>query len=210
MMLLHKMGLYRCLLSTAAVLLLGSARIHASETGELEAAMKESARNSQTKEGQQYHERFERAILSTFAKALHSCLSRPDTIEPAEIVFIISANGHVKKILASPNIEYGKCVVSELRLPKTLPRPPRDLWPVAMALANHSHEEKKRAGPPDKPIRTEGEGYDRDREPYVAQALATYPAAKKRFLAGLPPNHTFAVWIRLWQKDDQGRRLAHE
>lgn len=172
--------------------------------------MNESARNSATKEGQQYRERFEQAILPTFAKALHSCLSRPDTVEPAMIVFIISADGRVKKILASPNIEYGRCVVSELHLPKVLPKPPHDSWPVAEGLANHSHEEKKRAGPSEKPIPTEGEGYDRGIQLYVAQARATYPAAKKRFLAGLPPNHTFAVWIRLWQKDDQARQIAHE
>src|SRR5204863_8118882 len=96
------------------------------------------------------------------------------------------------------------------RLPKTLPKPPHDMWPIAMGLANHSHEKKKRAGPPDKPISTKGEGYDRDIQPYVAQARATYPAAKKRFLAGLPSNHTFAVWIRLWQKDDKARQIAHE
>ena len=33
--------------------------------------------------------------------------------------------------------------------------------------------------------------------PYVAKARATYPAAKKRFLAGLPPGHKFAVMARL-------------
>jgi hypothetical protein len=208
---LHSFSPNRCLHATAAILLLASARVQASQTSELEAAAKESARNCETKEGQQYRDKFEQAIMSAFAKALHSCLSRPDTVEPAEVAFIISANGHVKKILVSPNIEYGKCVVSELRLPKTLPKPPRDLWPIAMGLANHSHAEKKRAGPPDKPISTKGEeGYDRDIEPYIAQARATYPAAKERFLAGLPPNHTFAVWIRLWQKDDQARRIAHE
>jgi hypothetical protein len=33
--------------------------------------------------------------------------------------------------------------------------------------------------------------------PYVAKARATYPAAKKRFLAGLPRGHVFAVQMRL-------------
>ena len=34
-------------------------------------------------------------------------------------------------------------------------------------------------------------------EPYVRQARATYPSAKQRFLAGLPPRHTFFVTARL-------------
>jgi hypothetical protein len=39
--------------------------------------------------------------------------------------------------------------------------------------------------------------------PYVAQARATYPAARDRFQAGLPPRHTFFVTTRL--RDAQGR-----
>ena len=34
-------------------------------------------------------------------------------------------------------------------------------------------------------------------QPYVKQARATYPAAKKRFLAGLQPHETFFVTVRL-------------
>ena len=34
-------------------------------------------------------------------------------------------------------------------------------------------------------------------EPYVQQARASYPAAKQRFLAGLPPRETFFVVVRL-------------
>jgi hypothetical protein len=39
--------------------------------------------------------------------------------------------------------------------------------------------------------------YRRAVAPYVAKARATYPAAKRRFLAGLPPGHTFSVMVRL-------------
>jgi len=38
--------------------------------------------------------------------------------------------------------------------------------------------------------------------PYVQKARETYPAAKKRFLAGLPAGHSFFVTIRLF--DDHG------
>jgi hypothetical protein len=39
-------------------------------------------------------------------------------------------------------------------------------------------------------------------EPYIAQARATYPEAKARFLAGLPPRHTFLAVTRL--RDAEG------
>jgi len=39
--------------------------------------------------------------------------------------------------------------------------------------------------------------------PYVAQARATYPAARERFLQGLPPRHTMFVTTRL--VDSAGR-----
>lgn len=39
-------------------------------------------------------------------------------------------------------------------------------------------------------------------EPYVANARASYPAAKQRFLKGLPPHHTFFVTTRV--RDQRG------
>jgi uncharacterized protein YegJ (DUF2314 family) len=40
--------------------------------------------------------------------------------------------------------------------------------------------------------------------PYVAQARATYPAAKKRFLAGLPRGYTFLVMFRFHEIRKRG------
>jgi hypothetical protein len=44
---------------------------------------------------------------------------------------------------------------------------------------------------------------DRAIAPYVEKARATYPEAKKRYLAGLPPKHTFFITTRL--HDDAGK-----
>src|SRR5438093_1187613 len=55
-----------------------------------------------------------------------------------------------------------------------------------------------------------GEAYQKASAPYVAKARATYPAAKKRFLAGLPPKHTFYVWTRLYQEAAKGQRPRAE
>lgn len=68
--------------------------------------------------------------------------------------------------------------------------------------------------PPDKPQRVRGykqaEAFDRAIAPYVAKARATYPAAKKRFLAGLPPNSYFSVWIPLDENDKKTGEYRRE
>lgn len=55
--------------------------------------------------------------------------------------------------------------------------------------------------PPDRPVATASEEQaarlERAIQPYVEQARKTYPAAKKRFLAGLPPDYEFYVTTRL-------------
>ena len=52
---------------------------------------------------------------------------------------------------------------------------------------------------------------DRLIAPYVAQARATYPAAKKRFLAGLPAGHKFLVMFRFFDRDKRtGKATAGE
>lgn len=61
--------------------------------------------------------------------------------------------------------------------------------------------------PRDKPVNAYAEcvrdSMYRAMQPYVAQARATYPAARARFDAGLPPKHTFFVTTRL--RDQSGR-----
>jgi hypothetical protein len=57
--------------------------------------------------------------------------------------------------------------------------------------------------PKDNPgLISEGETsvFDRAIAPYVAKARSTYPDVKKRYLAGLPPQHTFFITTRLHDK----------
>ena len=54
------------------------------------------------------------------------------------------------------------------------------------------------------------DAYDRAIAPHVAKARATYPAAKKRFLAGLPPGHTFGVMVRLYERAEKAREQRYE
>jgi len=62
---------------------------------------------------------------------------------------------------------------------------------------------------PDKPVLSGGKKANdalmKAEAPYIAKGRATYPAAKKRFLAGLPPKYRFEVRKRL--TDPGGVRL---
>jgi uncharacterized protein YegJ (DUF2314 family) len=188
----------------------------AAASSELESLTKQAAQNFQTKEGQRYLEAFQKGIMPTFGKALDTCsTSMPDTKEPASIVFVVGADGTVKRLLYSTDIPFGRCVGSKIRDIKTLPKPPRDNWVLALGAANHHHEEQARSkAPVDQSTATRGreqvEAYDRAIAPYVAKARASYPSAKKRYLAGLPSGYTFAVWIRLYQSDQKARENRHE
>ena len=175
---------------------------------EFDAAMKQADKDKQTKAGWKYMERFSMKVMSTTAnQPMRDCLSKPDTIEPAVLVFVVAADGTVKRALAQPGIPYGECIVSKMHLPFTVPRPPHDNFYVAFAVANHHHAEAKDKAPDDRPVRAEGEAamiaYDKAIAPYVAKARATWPAAKKRYLAGLPEGWGFAVSYRLLQKPNR-------
>jgi hypothetical protein len=57
--------------------------------------------------------------------------------------------------------------------------------------------------PKDKPaplLEGQTSAFDRAIAPYVAKARSTYPEAKKRFLAGLPPKQTFFITTRIHDK----------
>ena len=58
--------------------------------------------------------------------------------------------------------------------------------------------------PPDKPIplsdAQQVTQLERAVAPYVAKACRTYPAAKKRFAAGLPPKYVFSLTTKLWDR----------
>jgi hypothetical protein len=132
----------------AGFLALCSLAAAAAATSEFEALVKEAGRNYVTKEGQRYLEEFQDAILPVFTDALNTCRDKPDTKEPATLLFVVAAHGTVKRLLYSKEIPFGVCVGSKLRAIKALPNPPRDSWAVAFAAANHHHEEQAKAKAP--------------------------------------------------------------
>jgi uncharacterized protein YegJ (DUF2314 family) len=181
---------------------------------EFDTALKQADRDKETKGGWKYMEEFSTKVMTTTAnRGMRDCLSKPDTIAPALLVFVVAADGTVKRALAQPGIPYGECVLAKIRLPFAAPRPPRDNFFVAFALANHHRAETRDKAPKDEPVRTEGNAaiaYDKAIAPYVAKARATWPAAKKRFLAGLPEGWSFAVSYRLLQTDKPTKQQRFE
>jgi hypothetical protein len=90
-----------------------------------------------------------------------------------------------------------------------LPKPPEDNWIEGTLLANHeANEPHGKNAPTDTPMRLGKDGdvtrYQKAIAPYVARARATYPDAKRRFIAGLPKGYKFLVGLSLF--DGQGHR----
>jgi hypothetical protein len=110
---------------------------NATSKSEFDAALKQSNRDRETPAGKRYARQFEdKVFLAVASQAMQSCLSRSrDTVEPAMLVFLISANGKVTRVLSAPGMDYGKCVVSQLRLPISVPPPPHDNFAVALGVA---------------------------------------------------------------------------
>ena len=54
--------------------------------------------------------------------------------------------------------------------------------------------------PPDKPLAGDAAALDALTKPYAEMAKKSYPAARDRFLAGLPPKHAFLVSARVFAK----------
>ena len=173
---------------------------------EVEALLMQSRDKRNNKQARQYEDRFLKAIDPALLPAIGACTGKtPDTVQPGSIAFVIGADGHVKRLIWSAEIPMARCVGEKLRSITTLPRPPEDNWVDGVGVANHSQAEKN--APVDKPFHATKEQlveYDKAIAPYVAKARATYPAAKKRFLAGLPPGYSFSVRVRL--RDSSGQR----
>lgn len=170
---------------------------------DFDTAKKEAGRLNETKEGAAYMDKCQDVLHTFLTSGMDACGAKyPDTKEPALIALIVAADGHVTQRMSSPGIAYGECVMSRFPANLSLPPPPRDSWPVVVGVENRHHEiaAKKANGGGTSPKEILS-AYDDAIAPYVAKGRATYPAAKKRFLAGLPPGNRLLVRVRLRQRN---------
>lgn len=181
------------------------AALHAvgAPSAKIEQLFKDSRSKSESKAGRNYMDQFLKAVDSALLPAMTACTKNtPDTVEPGMILFVIGADGRAKQLLFSKEVPMAQCVAERLGSVGSLPKPPADNWIEGVGVANHSKEEQARSkAPKDKPTGgMTGErlaAYDKAIAPYIAKARASYPVAKKRFLAGLPVGYHFSVRVPL-------------
>jgi hypothetical protein len=136
-----------------------------------------------------------------------------------DVVFIVSASGRIVHIIHGQRSAYGDCITSHLHMPASVAKPPSASWPVHVRFLHGVQRKDDQppfmvlsddagavaSAPPDKLVRAAGENeidaLAKAEAPYIAKGRATYPAAKKRFLAGLPRNYRFEVRKRLTDPD---------
>jgi hypothetical protein len=146
------------------------------EKSDFESLMKQASQNFATEEGRHYYAAMDDAIRLVVDKAWNTCRSStPDTKEPTSIVFVVAADGTVRRLVYLTNIPFVTCFASSLQAIKTLPKPPRDGWVVAIAVNNHYHEEKFYAFEDWRHIL---ENPDEAQKPFVQQATAKLKQGK--------------------------------
>jgi hypothetical protein len=104
----------------------------AGELQDFRAASAEAAKKFHP--GYEYIIKFEDWISDSAVEALEACGSYPNTNLTCDIVFIIGADGHIKRTLFGPKNRYRDCVASHFRTSGVAPKPPADSWPVQIRL----------------------------------------------------------------------------
>ncbi|MEP6811269.1 MAG: hypothetical protein ABI992_13575 [Chthoniobacterales bacterium] len=112
--------------------------VRASELTSYAAAEKEAERLQGTDEGYAYMVKFLDAVAPAVGRALHACQPKNPTRKKeihVALVFVVSADGQIERILHSTDGPYALCFARSFRLPAPLPRPPHGHWPVNSVLA---------------------------------------------------------------------------
>lgn len=81
----------------------------------------------------------------------------------------------------------------------------------ALAASQQSDPQLAPNAPHDRPVETAQRciwnAIDRAMQPYIAQARASWPQARERYLAGLPPRHSFFVTALLVDESDRREQV---
>jgi hypothetical protein len=87
-----------------------------------------------TKGGAEYAAKFSDWSTEPMLHAMNVCGSQPFSNRYCDIIALIAADGHVRRVLFSPSNPYVDCVRKNLRLGSAAPKPPADSWPVQIRL----------------------------------------------------------------------------
>jgi hypothetical protein len=101
-----------------------------------------------TKQGYQYVTKFEDWISEAATHALDVCGSMPRTKLRCDIVFLIAADGRIRKMLLGPNNSFEQCVSKNFRPAASAPKPPADSWSMHIRIIDGGVPRYKGGDPP--------------------------------------------------------------
>jgi hypothetical protein len=107
----------------------------AAEPGGFAAAVSEAKRAGETPAGNKYELALFPSIAQTVADAVRTCGGNTKQPYQFDIVFIISADGHIRRVLYPPNQPSAACIAKRFQ-GKAVLRPPGDSWPVGAQFNN--------------------------------------------------------------------------
>jgi hypothetical protein len=113
-----------------AIMLVATRVAFAAASDEFNRAAAQAAEKSKTGAGVQYPLKVAFSVSEQVVESMEDCGAEFPLGSTFDFVLIVSASGHIERVLPGPISGYGKCVASHLRLPQTVARPPSASWPV--------------------------------------------------------------------------------
>ena len=119
------------------IALIAAAPLRVAEPSSFSAGVAAANCLSSSQAYQQYEQsKFWPASGTAFANAMVACTKTLEADVTFDCVFIVSAGGHIKRILHVTQQPMAACVAAQLS-GRSLPRPPRDAWPVLVHMSTH-------------------------------------------------------------------------
>jgi hypothetical protein len=106
-----------------------------------EALLKEAGDNYRTPEGHSYYDKFVEAAMEVVMKTQYA--HGEDIVpssRPVDFVFLIAADGTVKRLRYEPGNAFGEFMAAQLKAIKVLPPPPHHDWAVVIHIATSPPE----------------------------------------------------------------------
>jgi hypothetical protein len=100
------------------------------------------------KPGYQYVIKFEDWVSEAATHALDVCGSTPRAGLRCDVVFVVAADGRIRKMLFGPSNSFEQCISKNFRPGATAPQPPADSWPMHIRILDGGVPKYKGGDPP--------------------------------------------------------------
>ena len=121
---------------SSLLIIMAATSVIAGSRGDFEGLSVDAAKHYdwKAKGGKDYAAKFSDWSTEPMLHAMNACGSQPFTNRYCDIIAVVAADGHVRRLLFSPRNSYVACVQKDLRLGAVAPKPPADSWPVQIRL----------------------------------------------------------------------------